>query len=106
MAPFSQSIMAPVQKHPVYYRIQAFACSVSDTQLMNTVVPYSCSAAECRPKDAASYTLGFNGRLGRVLMDKELADAGFIPKFDIVSAAKVPTAAPLAFTVGCKAWPC
>ena len=42
-----------------------------------------------RPKDAASFTLGFNGRVGRVLMDAELAAAGVIPPIDIVTAAKV-----------------
>lgn len=36
-----------------------------------------------------SFTLGFNGRLGRTLMDAELAAAGIIPPVDAESSAKV-----------------
>ena len=35
--------------------------------------------------------MGFNGRVGRALMDAELADAGVIPPFNITALATVGT---------------
>ncbi|KAK9785507.1 hypothetical protein WJX73_002687 [Symbiochloris irregularis] len=44
-----------------------------------------------RLKDPSSYTLGFNGRVGRVLMDAELAEESIIPPFNVEAAAQAPT---------------